>query len=814
MDYLFQDLRYAIRMLRKSPVTTLVAIVSLALGIGANSAIFSLMSALVLRPLPVREPARLVRIATQRPSDATADGGLSLSIYEAIRKKNSVFEDLFAYTAGGIVNLEANGVKYASSINTVTGEYFSTFGIQPILGRPITPADLSLDSGVPAPVAVLGYGCWQRRFHGDPGVVGKTFLVEDHPLTIIGVAPESFAGPMIDAAPEVIIPIGYSGRPSYRERSILGLDVIARMKPGVTIEQAQAQLNAMWPALLESYLPEGFTGPQRDAFLKTRVVLSSASKGQSFMRNRFSSSLTILMAMVGLLLMIACANLANLMIARATGRQGEFGIRVALGANRWRILRLLLTESLLLTATGAALGLVASSWVSRAMLHAMWTGFIPLDLDAAPDWRVLAFTAGVSLCTGLLFGASPVWGLFRTDPGQRMQQTGRAVRAGSGAMGRVLIGGQMALSLILVIGAVVFVRSMGNLHSTELGFNHDRWLVVQLFPQKGSAAQQFPNRAAYYRDLVERLQATPGIQSVSYSHMGPVIGFEYKQSVTAANAREQAMYEVAGPGFFQMAGMHVLAGREFEWRDDENAPPVAIISESLARRLYPDGRAVGQRIDFGNRKNLEIVGVVNSASLWKPQSREPLAVYMAFLQAQDYNSSNLDVRTKGDPTAAIPAVREVLQSLGRHTILVAQTLEQRSNRMLVTERMIAILGSFFGALALLLASIGIYGLMTHAVARRTSEIGLRMALGARASEVVGLILKEVLWMVAAGIAVAIPVALMAAKLIQGLLYGVAGSDPSVILLSCSILVAAAILAAFVPARRAARIDPMTALRAE
>lgn len=821
MDILRHDIRYSARMLLRNPVTTGVAILSLALGIGANTAIFSLMNAVVLRPLPVRNPSQLVKLSTATPANPEREGALSLAMIQQLRKDQRVFSNLFAWTGGGIENVEANGVKYVASISAVSGEYFPTLGIKPRLGRWIAQADVGLDSGSSAAVAVIDYGCWQRRYQGDPFVIGKTIRVEGHPLTIIGVSPENFSGLIIDAATDVIVPIGYAGTTSFRNRKSLGLNASARLRPGVTLEQARAQVESLWPATLESSLPDGYSAAQRKAFLSRRIVVASGATGNSFLRREYTRPLFVLMGMVGLLLLIACANLANLMLARAAGRRQEFGIRIALGAGKWRIVRQMLTESLMLSAVGAALGLLMAGGASRLLLQTMWSGFTPLVLDASPDLRVLAFTAFASLATGLFFGVAPAWKVVRADPAAALQHNSRTVRGGMLTMGNVLIGAQVALSLVLVIGAVLFVRSLQNLRSADLGFRRDGLTLFELFPTAGEM-QPMPDRVAYFQELAERLQAIPGVESVSYSHMGPVLSYEYTEPASVASRQDlasgtpplPAVFDAVGPGFFHLAGMRLLAGREFTWRDNETAQPVAIVSQSLARRLFPSASPIGKRVDFGNRKNLEIVGVVNSASLWLPQSREPMAVYCALMQQPAYNSSSIDIRTTGDPGPVLRAARRVIESAGRHLVLRAETVDQRAASSLNTDRMIAMLSSFFGALALFLAAVGLYGLMSYSVARRTAEIGLRMALGAQPRSVFVLILKDVIWLLLAGMAVGIPAALAASHLISSMIYGLAGNDPLTILLSCFILLAVAALAAYVPARRASLVDPMTALRSE
>lgn len=818
MDILWQDIRHGLRTLISNPVTTIVAIISLAVGIGANTAIFSLINDLMLRPLPVREPGRLVRLSTASPNAPDREGSFSLQEYEQIRVNQHVFSSLFAWTGGGIVNIEANGTKYAGSMSTVTGEYFSTLGVQPLLGRLIGPTDLSLYSGQPSAVAVLGYGCWQSRFQADPGVVGKTIWVEDRPLTIIGVTPRDFSGLIIEAAPDVTAPIGYSGRTDYRNPEDSGFDLLARLKPGVGIAQARTQLNSIWPSVLRASLPGSYAGKRRDAFLSARLVVASGATGDSFLRKKYEPSLVVLLAMVGLLLLTSCANLANLMLAQAEKRRQEFGIRVALGAARSRIVRQMLIPSLMLSAMGALLGFALAIEASRLLLNTMWTGLVPLAINASPDVRVLRFTVGVSLLTGMLFGVSPAWTISRSDPAGVLQDGSRTLRKSRNSRGKLLISGQVSFSLVLVIGAVMFGRTLNNLRTADPGYRRDGLLIVQLFPSHGSEGQHMVNRVPYYRELTERLKAIPGVTGVSYSHAGPVAGYEYTLPATVPSsptAPVNAVFEVVGPEFFQMIGMRLVAGREFTWQDNETSPRVAIISENVARRLFPSSDAIGRKLDFGSEmKGLEIVGIVNNASLWKPQSHEPAAIYTALMQMPTYNSSLLDIRVAADPRAVLPAARRQLESLGRQFPLNVQTLEQRSDWVLATNRVLSILSAFFGGAALLLAVIGIYGMTSFSVGQRTSEIGLRVAVGAQPRNVVALVMREVMWLVIVGIALGIPVALALSRMLSGMVFGVASGDALSILLSSLILLSTAAVAAFLPARRASHVDPIKALRAQ
>jgi predicted permease len=736
---------------------------------------------------------------------------------EEIQKHQQVFSGIFGWSGGGLNNFEANGVRYAASLTAVTGDYFSTLGVQPLLGRLITPDDVGLKTGSVAPVAVLDYRCWQERYGGDPAVVGKTIRVDDRPLTIIGVTPKGFAGLILEGT-EAIVPTGYSGRKTFRERKNLWLDGVGRLKPGITLEQARVHLTKIWPRIQDATAPEEYQGEQRKRFFARRISVEAAATGNSFMRERLSGPLALLMGLVGVVLLIACVNLANLMLARVAGRRHELGIRVALGASGWRLIQQLLAESILLSTVGAILGLVIAIWASRLLMNTLWTGYISMALDVTPDLRVLAFTAAIAVATGVLFGLAPASRVARTDPASALQHGTRTVRGGGGAFGKLLVCTQVAFSLVLVIGATLFVRSLEKLRSVDPGFDRTHVLLMQLFPQAGR--EKIPNRTQYYRQLAEKLSQLPGVESVSYSHMGPALQYEYTEPASipsSSRAPVQAVEDFVGPGFFKLIGMRLLAGREFDWRDDERAPRVVVVSESAARRLFPGENPLGRKIDFGttpDHKGMEIIGVVNSASLWKVQSKEPPAVYISLMQETAYNQSRINIRTAGDPWALAASARRTLESMGHHYPLLIETLEERADREILNQRLIAILSAAFGGLALLLSAVGLFGLMSYAVSRRTPEIGIRMALGAQQRDIRRLVLREVLWLVLAGIGAGIPAALAASRLVSGMLFGLPANDPATFALSAAILFSVAILAGYVPARRAASIDPMTALRSE
>lgn len=810
-----QDFCYAVRLLLKSPVVSCVAVLSLALGIGANTAIFGVINALILRSLPIPDPQQLVRIGAIDPKHPEHERGISLAMFHEIQQHATVFSNVFVWTGGGMLNIEANGAKYPGTVDGASGDYFSALGVRPLIGRFLSRDDAPLDGRPSAQVAVLSYGCWQQRFGGNLHALGKAIRVDDIPVTVVGVTPPDFHGLLIDNSPAATIPIGFSHR-ELKYRESMWYSFFGRLKPGVSISQARAQIQVLWPGILKASVPEVWRGLRRSKFFLLRPDIESAARGNSYLRKKLEKPLTILMALVGAVLLIACVNLANLLLARVAARQHEFGVRVAMGAGRWALVRMLLTEALLLSCAGAALGLLMARWTARYLLGSIWTGYVPLALDPSPDARVVAFSVALAIFTALLFGIIPAWRTSRSDPAMLLGQSARTTGGRSGRFSRAVIAAQVALSLVLLFGATLFVRTLQNLRNVDLGYRRDHLLLVQLFPQPGR--DKIPNRVSYFHELAERMSQLPGVQSVSYLHMGPTNGFEYKVPVsTSAGTPVNAVEEWAGPGFFQMIGMSVLAGRDFTWRDDERAPRAAIVSESLASVLFPKQNPIGQVINIGaepQHQGLRIVGVVNSASLWKFDDRNPLAVYHALMQEPTYNQARLLIRTLRDPMTVAHSAEQTLASLGYQSSLRSESIEKWTDDVLTLQRMIALLASGFSLLALLLAAVGLYGVMSYAVTRRTAEMGVRMALGAMPSDVLSMVLREVLLLIIVGIGIAIPIAFASGKLISGMLFGVSPAVPATTLVSACILLAVATLAGFLPARRASRVDPMVALRYE
>jgi putative ABC transport system permease protein len=779
------DVRYSARVLRKSSAVTVFAILSLALAIGANTAAFTVCNALLLRPLLVRDPQQLVTISTIRPDDSQQQP-LSVASFEQIARNRHLFAAMFAWRGDySMAHFEANGARYASALAEVSGDYFTTLGIQPLLGRVLT----ANDTGAALSVAVLDYRCWRDRYHSDPDIIGKSVRVQGRPLTIVGVTPKEATGVVVEVAPEAVVPLGLFPPAGQEERTARRVGVMARLRPGITLERARAELQAQWLTTQES------------TSRPNRIHVQPAAMGISYMREGQSRPLAVLMGIVAFVLLIACANLANLMLARSTARRREIEIRTALGAGRWRLVRQLLIESLMLSMAGAAAGLFFAWWSAPQLVRFTWTGYVPNAMNVTPDLRVLAFTAGAALFTSLLFGMAPA------------RHTLRIALPGASAVGnggsRLLLSVQVALSLVLVTGAILLVRTVENMRSAELGFGGRRNILVHLFPQP--ARERIADRAAYYRQLAINLEQLPGVESVSYSRFGPFTNSRVRQPVTAASAALDCTVEYVGPGFFKWIGMSLLAGREFAWTDREGASPVVIVTDALARRLFGPESAVGKRITVG-QTNAHIVGVVNSASLWNVRDRQPSAVFLPLIQEPSAGQPMAGIRLAGGSAPAVESIRIVVESLGYQYALRIETIEERARNALAEERMMSLLGAFFSGLSLLLAALGIYGLTSYSIGRRTAEIGVRMSVGAQPRDIVSMVVRDASALLTAGILAGIPVALGASRVMSGMLYGVSPRDPAVIALAAVIIAGVSMSAALVPARRAARMQPMTALR--
>jgi predicted permease len=801
LEEIWQDLRYGMRMLVKVPGFTFVAVLTLALGIGANTVIFSLLDALLLKPLPVKQPEQLVIV-----------GGFSFSypdpVYRELSEKNSVFAGMFTFHS---IEMTMSDGSQAERVlgELVSGEFFTVLGVGPHLGRVFNDADNQTPGA--HLVTVISYDFWRRRFGADPNIVGKKISINNYPFTIIGVAAQGFNDVEVGVASDLRVPMMMK---SQMLDHIDGTPVMARLKPGVSVEQAQAATDTIVQNITRT---SGANSPRDRAFNSRRIQLRSAKTGVSNLRGQFSQPLIILMSLVGVVLLIACLNVANLLLARAAARQKEIAVRMAVGAGRFRLVRQLLTEGLLLSALGGALGLVVAHWGTDALLR-----FLPQNatLEIEPDWRMLGFTLVVTVLTGLLFGLAPALQATSLDliPSLKNDAVGVAGGRRRWELRRLLVVLQVALSLVLLVSGGLFVRSLRNLKAIDHGYKADQIVTMQLAPDRNG--YKLDQQQNFYAQLSERVTALPGVKSVTYLSFLPFSGIESESEIEVPGyqalptEKPTAQFNGITPQFFATFGLPLLQGRDFNAQDSVGSPKVIIVSDSFARYFYGGENPLGKRISMGPVKDLEIVGVVGDAKLWNLKETMSRTVYYAQEQ-RHMGRQRLCVRAMGDASALVAAIRHEVRSLDPNLpVFNVKTFADQINESINRERLVALLSSFFGFFALLLAGLGLYGVMAYSVVRRTREIGIRMALGARAGNVLWLVLRETLLLALIGIAVGLPAALAVARLTKGLMFGLAANDPLTIALSMLLMIGIAALAGYLPAKRAGRVDPMIALRTE
>jgi len=827
VDSFLQDLRYGLRIFRKSPAFTAVAVLSLALGIGANTAIFTLVNAVLLRDLPVRQPDRLVEVSAVWPDSKAA---FSYPMFRELERSQRVFSGLIGWDTEVMYNVEVNGELTQPRGLSVTGNYYSELGVSPLLGRLLTPQDVDPHAGQTSQVAVIGYEFWQRRFGGAPDVVGKDIRIGGKPFTIIGVTRKWFTGMTTGEPPEITIPITAfpstveDGEFDINTPRLLWLSITGRLKDGVSVSQARSQLQSFWPQVLEVTVPTDASESQRARLLSMKLEVAPVSTGLApKLRSQFSRSLYALAGIVALILLVACVNLANLMLARAAARRHEMGVRVALGAARSSIIRQVLTESLMLSFAGALLGLAFAYWGSRLLVHMTIAGnLLPVSLDLNPDLRVLCLTMSAALLTGILFGFAPAWRCSREDPALVLQQNSHSIAKGTGKLGEILIVSQIALSLVLLLGAGLLIKSFERLRSADLGFEKERILEIQLFPKPGGYKD--PDMYGYLKQLLDKVSGIPGVSSVAYSRADVTGRAEstWREYVSVAPGDPTTEFNVKAtgaiisPGFFATMGLQILRGRSFDETDDDKHPHHAIINSSLAERLFPNGDAIGKRVRFGSHsgyQNLEIVGIARNARIFDRRDPTTSVIYVPAFQFS-LGWGYLFVRTKLPSETLVKTIGNTIESVGHEYPVWTKTIQQVLSEEMVDERVTAMLSGFFAAVALLLASIGLYGLMSFAVTRRTREFGVRAALGAMPKTILWMVLRETLTLALFGVAMGIPCALAITKLLASMLFGLSSNDVPTIAAVCMLLLAIAAIAGYLPARRASAISPMDALRCE
>ncbi len=831
LETLLQDVVYGVRSMLRSPALVAVALLSLALGIGANTAIFSLLDAVMLRSLPVKQPSQLVLLGTG-DWDGISDGFAitelySYPFYRQMQKNNAVFSDVAAiFSMENNIHgfVEGRDESEPMNVQLVSGTYFPTLGVNAVMGRMLTDDDDNSEGN--HPVAVVSYAWWKRGLARDPAVLSKRLKIGETTYDIIGVAPPEFFGTKVGVAPDIWVPLSMMEQvppnwKGYTDDFAEANYIIGRLKPGVTLDQATTNVNLVYQQILRGFPDSKLSQKNLERLNKAHVSLTSMTTGLSSLRHQFSEPLQILMAVVALVLLIACANIANLLLARSTARARELAVRQALGARRTRLIRQLLTESLVLAITGGALGVLLANVGSRILLRMVSGGLTTVPLDVSINPRLLAFTLAVTVATALLFGTLPA---FRAT---RLELT-QALKDGSGARGtgtknplaKALVISQIALSLVLLVGAGLFLRSLVNLNNVDTGFNKENVLRLQVDASSIGYKADEPRLKALYQQIEERVSALPGVRAASFSsftfHEGSwnnsitVPGFEFHPEV-------DVKHNVIGNGYFATMQIPLLAGRNFGPQDTATSEKVAIISERAARTLFPPGNPIGRHYFIGdpaNKNDREVIGIVKDVKFGDLQEDPETLDYVPYTQRTDY-LSDFEVRYTGDFTATSSAVQRTIHDVN-HTLPITRvtTLDEQVARSITDQRLVAQLSAFFGLLAVFLCCIGIYGLMAYMVARRTNEIGIRMALGAERSTVRWLVMREVLVLVAIGVGIGVPVAWAGNRLIANMLFGMRGMDPMSMAIAVGAMLAVAMLAGYLPARRASRIEPMIALRYE
>ncbi len=800
LDQLRQDLRYAFRTLLRSPAFTVVAVLCLALGIGANTAIFSLVDAALLRMLPVADPERLVVVQSLDPSGGYM--GFSYPQFVYLREHASAVAAMFAYEATSL-NLSAGNLTDAPKGLLVSDNYFSALGVQPAIGRGFTPSDEA--------VAVISYRFWQTRFHADPAIAGRAVMLNGLPFAVIGVAPRRFFGVEVGNSPDVFIPLAWRDRllpgpPLLPQPNSFWLNVMARLRPDVPVAQAAAQTDVVYhQGINEQALP----GRLARFLQQRRITFISGAKGMSSIA-RFSTPLLILMTVVSLVLLVACANVANLLLARAAARRKEIAVRLAIGAGRARLVRQFLTESLALSAGGGTLGLLFGVWSARAL-----TGFLTNRvLDVSLDVRVFGFTLLVSVLTGLLFGAAPGFRASRVDLTPAFKGEAASTSPGRRArLGRLLLSGQVAMSLLLLTGAGLFIRTLANLRTMDAGFRGDHVLLATLNPGLSRYSPERTN--AFYADLLQRVSAIPGVRSASLAD-APLLGGSSVDGLSVEGATEhgRTCLRLVGPRFFETMGITIRFGRDFSPNDHAGSPKVAIINETIARKYFAGENPIGKHVGIGGAPDIEVVGVIADTKYRRLRETIPNTVYLPMDQAQRGAERTLHVRTFAGPAGMAAAVREQVRALDKNLPVKISLFSDLVDENLAQERLVATLSGFFGGLALLLTAMGLYGVIAYNVQRRTREIGIRMSLGARHAAVLWMVLRDCLLLAGLGVAAGVPASFWLSRLVARELFGVAPGDPATIAAAAAFLIVVAALAGYLPARRASRVDPMLALRYE
>jgi predicted permease len=833
---LVADLRYAFRMLRRAPGFTAVAVLSLALGIGANTAIFTLMESALWKTIPVKNPKQLRLFSwvsgshtvmnslwgdsSSIPGAGSASTSFSYAVFKAMQRENTVFQSVFAFKPISGITAIVHGQAHLATGEFVSGNYYESLGLVPVIGRPIVPAD-DAKTGAGA-VAVISDAFWSREFGRDSAVVGEKIELNQFPVTIVGVNPPSFQGMETGGHPDVffplsmqplIVPVSFAKNGNLlNDPDTWWLLIMGRLGPGVNEEKAQAALDLVLTQTVRDTLPN------RRSRAQPRLRLATGSRGLDELRSQFRKPLLVLMALVGLVLLIACANLANLLLARATTRHREISVRLALGAGRWRIARQLLTEGLLLAGIGGTAGVFVGYGLRNVIPRLLVDSWMPNSLEAQFDLSVLLLAIGITLLTGVLFSLAPAWQSARVEIHAALKDGVRATMSlPKFVTGKALVILQVCLSVLLLVGAGLFIRTLANLRSTDLGFNPGRVLLFNLSPPR--TRYEGAKSIVLFERIEEKVAAIPGVESASLSMQTLVANgtstttVAPKQSNGAAGQERKAWMNIVGSAFFRTMEIPLLYGRSFSAHDRASSPRVAIVNQQFARQFFPDTNPLGKV--FGNGTEYEIVGICGDTKYSNIRGTVPPTFYLPYTQSPELGSMTFEVKTAAAQAGIVKAIREAVRSVDKDLpVSGVRTQIEQIDATISNERAFAALSFGLGLLALVLAAIGIYGIIAYAVARRTNEIGIRMALGAQSSQVLRMILRESLLLAAAGVVIGILAAAGLTRYVSAMLYGLKPYDPITIAVAVFAMLGVALFAAWWPARRASRLDPMAALRHE